>query len=61
MRATDGRPYELQSVPAKPVTSGMGKPIPYTVQAKPLHQISTISRNAKRCGLFRCPDTVLTQ
>ena len=39
----------------------MGKPIPYTVQAKLLHQIRTISRNAKRCGLFRYPDTVQAQ
>jgi hypothetical protein len=37
--------------------SGMGKPIPYRVQAKLLHQFSTISRNAKRYGLFRSLDT----
>ena len=39
----------------------MGKPIAYTVQAKLLHQISTNSRSAKRCGLFRYPDTVQAQ
>ena len=39
----------------------MGKPIPYTVQAELLHQIRTISRDAKRCGLFRYPDTVQAQ
>ena len=35
----------------------MGKPIPYTVQAELLHQISTNSRSAKRCGLFRSFNT----
>ena len=35
----------------------MGKTIPYTVQAEILHQISTISRDAKRYGLFRSLDT----
>ena len=39
----------------------MGKPIPYTVQAKLLHQISTNSRSAKRYGFFQCFDTGLTQ
>ena len=39
----------------------MGKPIPYTVQAKLLYQISTNSRNAKRCGFLQCFDTGLTQ
>ena len=35
----------------------MGKPIPYRVQAEILHQISTISRDAKRYGLFLSLDT----
>ena len=39
----------------------MGKPIPYRVQAEILHQISTISRDAKRYGLFRSLDTGQTQ
>ena len=39
------------------IRSGMGNPIPYRVQAKLLHQISTISRDAKRYGLFRSLDT----
>ena len=38
----------------------MGKPIPYTVRAKLLHQIRTISWNAKRCGFLQCFDTGLT-
>ena len=37
--------------------SGTGKPIPYRVQAELLHQIRTISRDAKRYGLFRSLDT----
>ena len=37
--------------------NGMGKPIPYRVQAELLHQIRTISRDAKRYGLFRSLDT----
>ena len=43
MRASNARPYEVTKVTTKPVTSGMGKPIPYRVQAKLLHQISTIT------------------
>ena len=39
----------------------MGKPIPYRVQAKLLHQFSTISRDAKLYGFLQCFDTGLTQ
>ena len=39
------------------LANGTGKPIPYRVQAELLHQFSTISRDAKRYGLFRSLDT----
>ena len=37
--------------------NGMGKPIPYRVQAEILHQFSTISRDAKLYGFLRTFDT----
>ncbi len=37
--------------------SGMGKPIPYKVLTKHLHQISAILRCTKRCGFLQCFDT----
>ena len=56
-RSSNARPYDIDFSSGKVFRNGMGKPIPYTVRAKLLHQIRTNSRNAKRCGLFRSLDT----
>ena len=56
-RAGNARPYAMDFSSDMVFRSGTGKPIPYRVQAKLLHQFSTISRDAKRYGLFRSLDT----
>ena len=37
MRASNARPYDIDFSSGKVFRNGMGKPIPYMVQAKPLH------------------------